>query len=68
MNPNPAYDSEGYELIAGDYVTCNKKLYRISKLSEDTNVQGLACKVLELLHVKSLTIVKRKDFEVERLN
>ena len=43
---HPAYDSEGYELIAGDYVTCNKKLYKINKLSEDTDAQGLACKVL----------------------
>lgn len=65
---NPAYDSEGYELIEGDFVTCNKKLYKITKLSEDSDVQGLACRVLELLHVKSLTIIKRKDFEVDRLN
>jgi hypothetical protein len=65
---NLAYDSEGYELIADDFVTCNKKLYKIIKLSEDTNVQGLACKVLELLHIKSQTIIRRKDFEVERLN
>lgn len=65
---NPAYDSEGYELIEGDFVTCNKKLYKIIKLSEDSDVQGLACRVLELLHVKSLTIIKRKDFEVDRLN
>ena len=65
---HPAYDSEWYELIAGDYVTCNKKLYKINKLSEDTDAQGLACKVLELLHVKSLCIVKLKSYEVERLN
>ena len=54
-----AFDMDGYELFPGDYVACCKKLYRINKI----NIEGL-----ELIHVKSTKIVKRKSFEVERLN
>ena len=65
MNKTLAFDMDGYELFAGDYVTSHKKLYRINEIAceEKANVQ-----VLELLHVKTAKIVKRKDFEVERLN
>ncbi len=54
-----AFDMDGYELFPGDYVACAKKLYRINKI----NIEDL-----ELIHVKSTKIVKRKSFEVERLN
>lgn len=56
---------DGYELFEGDYVASAKKLYRINKIAfeEKANTQ-----VLELIHVKTTKIIKRKDFEVERLN
>lgn len=56
---NNTYDMDGYELFAGDYVACGKKLYRITKINLED---------LELMHVKSTKIVKRKGHEVERLN
>jgi hypothetical protein len=58
MNPM-AYDMDGYELFAGDYVACGKKLYKITKINHDD---------LELMHVKSTKIVKRNGHELERLN
>ena len=54
-----AFDMDGYELFPGDYVACAKRLYRVNKINTDT---------LELIHVKTTKIVKRKAFEVERLN
>ena len=54
-----AFDMDGYELFPGDYVVCMKKLYKINKINIDN---------LELIHVKTTKIVKRKSFEVERLN
>ena len=65
MNKTNAFDMDGYELFEGDYVASAKKLYRINKIAfeEKANTQ-----VLELIHVKTTKIVKRKDFEVERLN
>ena len=67
-----AYDMDGYELFPGDYVVCMKKLYRINKIVRNAEAKnGLLnapCSVLELIHVKTTRIVKRKDFEVERLN
>ena len=54
-----AFDMDGYELFPGDYVACAKKLYRINRINIDS---------LELIHVKTTKIVKRKSFEVERLN
>lgn len=67
-----AYDMDGYELIPGDYVVCMKRLYRINKLiKNDVSKRGIIntpCCVLELMHVKTTKIVKKKDFEVERLN
>lgn len=56
---NYTYDMDGYELFAGDYVACGKRLYKITKINPED---------LELLHVKSTKIVKRKGHEVERLN
>ena len=56
---NNAFDMDGYELFAGDFVACGKKLYKINKV----NIGDL-----ELMHVMSTKIVKRKSFEVERLN
>ena len=53
------FDMDGYELFAGDYVACNRKLYKITKIAIDD---------LELMHVKSTKIAKRKGHEVERLN
>lgn len=58
-----AFDMDGYELFPGDYVACAKKLYRINKID---NVKDYSH--LELIHVKTTKIVKRKSFEVERLN
>jgi hypothetical protein len=57
---NNTYDMDGYELFAGDYVACGKKLYRINKINLEDD--------LELMHVKSTKIVKRKGHEVELLN
>lgn len=54
-----AYDMDGYELFAGDYVACGKKLYKIIKINLED---------LELMHVKSTKIVKRNGHELERLN
>lgn len=56
---------DGYELFEGDYVASGKKLYRINKIAFEEKANT---RVLELLHVKTTKIVKRKDFEVERLN
>jgi len=56
---NIAFDMDGYELFAGDFVACGKKLYKINKV----NIGDL-----ELMHVKTTKIVKKKSFEVERLN
>lgn len=53
------FDRDGHELFAGDYVACNGKLYKITKIAIDD---------LELMHVKSTRIAKRKGHEVERLN
>ena len=50
---------DGYELFQGDYVACAKKLYRVNAVGSLD---------LELMHVKTTKIVKRKAFEVERLN
>lgn len=58
-----AYDMDGYELFAGDYVACGKRLYKISGIWLESNET-----VLELMHVKSTKITKKKGFEVERLN
>lgn len=66
-----AYDMDGYELFPGDYVACAKKLYRVNKIVKTVVEKDLAyatTAVLELMHVKSTKIVKRKAFEVERLN
>jgi len=60
---NMAYDMDGYELEVGDYVAWYKKLYKITAIYFVNNEA-----VLELMHVKSTKIVKRKGFEVERLN
>lgn len=71
MNKQLAYDMDGYELFEGDYVACDKKLYRINKMISRISKQGIVTRpdtVLELMHVKTTKIVKRKDFEVERLN
>lgn len=68
---NNAYDMDGYELVEGDYVACGKKLYRINKIVKTVVEKDLAyapTAVLELMHVKTTKIVKRKSFEVERLN
>jgi len=68
---NNAYDMDGYELFPGDYVACGKKLYRINKIVKTVVEKDLAyatTQVLELLHVKTTKIVKRKAYEVERLN
>lgn len=56
---NNAFDMDGYELFAGDFVACGKKLCKINKV----NIADL-----ELMHVKTTKIVKKKSFEVERLN
>jgi hypothetical protein len=56
---NNTYDMDGYELFAGDYVACGKKLYKITKINLED---------LELMHVKSTKIVKRNGHELERLN
>lgn len=64
-----AYDMDGYELVEGDYVACGKKLYRINKIVKMILTDDYATTaVLELMHVKTTKIVKRKAFEVERLN
>ena len=64
-----AYDMDGYELFPGDYVACAKKLYRINRIEKMVLTDDYASTaVLELMHVKSTKIVKRKGFEVERLN
>ena len=63
MNKPLAFDMDGYELFEGDYVASDKKLYKIVKVYLGTDTAEL-----ELMHVKSTKIVKRKDFEVERLN
>jgi len=65
MIKTKAFDMDGYELSIGDYVANAKKLYRINRISYDEKANTQA---LELIHVKSTKIVKRKDFEVERLN
>lgn len=68
---NLAYDMDGYELFAGDYVACGKKVYQIVKIIDRISKQGIvihADVALELMHVKTTKIVKRKDFEVERLD
>lgn len=62
---NKAYDMDGYELVEGDYVACSKKLYRINKINKVISGRPVA---LELIHVKTTKIVKRKAYEVERLN
>ena len=54
---------DGYELFEGDYVASDKRLYRINKILIEN---GKA--FLELMHVKSTKIVKKRDYEVERLN
>jgi hypothetical protein len=54
---------DGYELFPGDYVACAKRLYKISGIWLENNET-----VLELMHVKSTKITKKKGFEVERLN
>ena len=54
---------DGYELFAGDYVASGKKLYKINMIT-----LGPDTAELELMHVKTTKIVKKKDFEVERLN
>jgi hypothetical protein len=59
MTTQHTFDMDGYELFAGDYVTCHQRLYKITKITGD---------VLELMHVKSTNIAKRKGHEVERLN
>ena len=60
---------DGYELVEGDYVACGKKLYRINKFVNMILTDDYATTtVLELMHVKTTKIVKRKGFEVERLN
>lgn len=56
---NNAFDMDGYELFAGDFVACGKNLYKINKVNIG---------YLELMHVKTTKIVKKKSFEVERLN
>ena len=68
---NLAYDRDGYELFAGDYVTCDKKLYRIVNIMSRISKLGIVTRpdtVLQCMHVKCTKIVKRKDFEVERLS
>ena len=56
---------DGYELVEGDYVACDKKLYKINKINKVISGRPVA---LELIHVKTTKIVKRKAYEVERLN
>lgn len=69
MNKTNAFDMDGYELFEGDYVACGKKLYRINKIVKMILTDDYATTaVLELMHVKTTKIVKRKAFEVERLN
>ena len=63
MNKPLAFDMDGYELFAGDYVASGKKLYKINMIN-----LGPDTAELELMHVKTTKIVKKKDFEVERLN
>jgi hypothetical protein len=63
MNKTLAFDMDGYELFAGDYVASGKRLYLINKIN-----LGPDTAELELMHVKTTKIVKKKDFEVERLN
>lgn len=59
MTTQHTFDMDGYELFAGDYVAWNKRLYKITKINADD---------LEVMHVKSTKIAKRKGHEVERLN
>lgn len=72
MNKPLAFDMDGYELFEGDYVACAKRLYRINKILKTkavrTGIMTHPATALELIHVKTTKIVKRKDFEVERLN
>lgn len=65
MNKTKAFDMDGYELSVGDYVASDKTLYSITRIAFDKKANT---QVLELMHVKTTKIVKRKDFEVERLN
>ena len=55
---------DGYELSVGDYVASAKTLYKISRIAfeEKANTQ-----VLELIRQRDSRIVKKMDFEVERL-
>lgn len=60
---------DGYELVEGDYVACGKKLYRINKIVKMVLTKDYTTTaVLELIRVKTTKIVKKMDFEVERLN
>jgi hypothetical protein len=65
MNKTLAFDMDGYELFEGDYVASGKKLYRINKINKVISGRPVA---LELMHVRTTKIVKRKAFEVERLD
>lgn len=64
---NKAFDMDGYELFAGDFVACGKKLYKINKVNI-VKINKVNIGDLELMHVKTTKIVKKKSFEVERLN
>lgn len=65
MNKTKAFDMDGYELSVGDHVASAKTLYKISRIAfeEKANTQ-----VLELIRQRDSRIVKKMDFEVERLN
>jgi hypothetical protein len=65
MNKTKAFDMDGYELSVGDYVASAKTLYRITRIAfeEKANTQ-----VLELMRHRDSRMVKKSDFEVERLN
>jgi len=65
-----AYDADGYEICVGDYVSHNRKLYRVQKLKWDVSGDGLYRETvyLELIHVKSTRIKIVEDKDVELLN
>ncbi len=65
MNKTKAFDMDGYVLSVGDYVACAKTLYRITGIAFEKKANT---QVLELMRQRDTRMVKRKDFEVERLD
>lgn len=65
-----ASDRDGYDILKGDMVAHNRKLYQVTGISRGVSKDNLKRKAvyLDLMHYKLRKLKTVEDRDVERLN